>query len=128
MGPPEYNWMPFGFSKAPATFQRLMQTMSCEDQLYILLVYQDNFFFAVTASQTTWLERVFQKMRDHGFNIQEERCQLFQSYVRYLGYVVSSEGVATDPAYTEAAVPSPGALMALLELASFYRRFSPGLA
>ena len=37
MGPPEYNWMPFGFSKAPATFQRLMQTISCKDQLYIRL-------------------------------------------------------------------------------------------
>ena len=45
-----------------------------------------------------------------------------------MGKVVSSEGVATDPANTEAAVPSPEALMALLELASYYRQFIPGLA
>lgn len=135
MGLFEYNRMPFGLCNAPASFQRLMQTIFREDLLQILLVYLDDIivYSDSIADHLKRLERVFQKLREHGLKIEAEKCQFFQSQVRYLGHVVSSEGVATDPAKTEAVSqwPTPRTLKDLrsfLGFASYYRRFVPGFA
>ena len=104
MGLYEYNRMPFGLSIAPGTFQRLMQMIFREELLQILLVYLDDIIVHsdTIADHLKRLERVFQKLREHGLKIEAEKCQFFQSRVKYLGHVVSAAGVATDPAKTEA--------------------------
>ena len=100
MGLYEYNRMPFGLCNAPGTFQRLMQMIFREELLQILLVYLDDIivYSDTIADHLKRLERVFQKLREHGLKIEAEKCQFFQSRVKYLGHVVSAEGVATDPA------------------------------
>ncbi len=135
MGLFEYNRMPFGLCNAPGTFQRLMQTIFCEDLLQILLVYLDDIivYSSNVADNLVRLECVFQKLQAHGLKIEAEKCQFFQRRVKYLGHVVSSEGVATDPAKTEAVTqwPTPKTLKELrsfLGFASYYRRFIPGFA
>ena len=45
---------------------------------------------------------VFRKLQEHGLKIEAKKCQLLRPKVTYLGHVVSVEGVATDPAKTEA--------------------------
>ena len=109
MGLYEYNRMPFGLCNAPGTFQRLMQTLFREELLQILLVYLDNIivYSDNIADHLKRLERVFQKLREHGLKIEAEKCQFFQSRVKYLGHVVLVEGVATDPAKTEAVLQWP---------------------
>ena len=79
------------------------------------------------------LSKFFRKKREHGLKIEAEKCQFFQSRVKYLGHVVSAEGVATDPAKTEAVLqwPTPRTLKDLrsfLGFASYYRWFVPGFA
>ena len=135
MGLYEYNRMPFGLCNAPGTFQRLMQMIFREELLQILLVYLDDIivYSDTIADHLKRLERVFQKLREHGLKIEAEKCQFFQSRVKYLGHVVSAEGVATDPAKTEAVSqwPTPRTLKDLrsfLGFASYYRRFVPGFA
>ena len=135
MGLYEYNRMPFGLCNAPGTFQRLMQMIFREELLQILLVYLDDIivYSDTIADHLKRLERVFQKLREHGLKIEAEKCQFFQSRVKYLGHVVSAEGVATDPAKTEAVSqwPTPRMLKELrsfLGFASYYRRFVHGFA
>ena len=135
MGLYEYNRMPFGLCNAPGTFQRLMQMIFREELLQILLVYLDDIivYSDTIADHLKRFERVFQKLREHGLKIEAEKCQFFQSRVKYLGHVVSAEGVATDPAKTEAVSqwPTPRTLKDLrsfLGFASYYRRFVPGFA
>ena len=101
--------MPLGLCNAPGTFQRLMQTIFSEDILQILLVYPDgNIVYSNTSTDhLKRLERAFQKLREHGLMIVAEKCQFFQSRVKYLVQVVSAEGVATDPAKTEAVFQWP---------------------
>ena len=76
---------------------------------------------------------MLQKLRDHGLKIEAAKCQFFQIHVKYLGHVVSSEGVATDPAKTEAIArwPTPKTLKGLrsfLGFTSYYRRIVPRFA
>ncbi len=41
-------------------------------------------------------------MKVYGLKLSPEKCQFFQTAVRYLGHIVSQDGVETDPAKVEA--------------------------
>ena len=43
------------------------------------------------------LHLVLQRIRDAGLKLQPAKCAFFQSEVKYLGHIVSQEGVAADP-------------------------------
>jgi hypothetical protein len=43
------------------------------------------------------LRKVFQRFREARLNLNLEKCHLFQKEVRYLGQIVSPEGITTDP-------------------------------
>ena len=130
-----YNQMSFGLYNAPALFQRLMQIIFCEDLLQILLVYLDDIitYSDSIVDHLRWLERVLQKLREHGFKIEAAKCQFFQRRVKYLGHVLSSEGKPIDPAKMEAVArwPTPKTLKdsrSLLGFASCYRLFVSSFA
>jgi len=43
------------------------------------------------------LRKVFLRLREGHLKLNPEKCQLFRKEVRYLGHIVSSSGVTTDP-------------------------------
>ena len=122
--------MPFGLCGAPATFQRLMQ--SClHDQIYqLLLVYLDDVivFSKTFEEHLERLDKVLTRLAQHGLKIKREKCSFLQKAVSYLGYVVSSNGISTDPDKITVVEnrPVPGTvkeLRSFLGFASYYRRF-----
>ena len=61
------------------------------------------------------------------------KCQFFRKEVKYLGHVVSAEGVATDPDKISAIVnwdtpTTAKELQSFMGLAGYYRRFVPGFS
>lgn len=44
---------------------------------------------------------MFQRLEAHGLKLQPEKGRLFQRVVRYLGHVMSQEGVTTNPEKSE---------------------------
>lgn len=131
----EFNRMPFGLCNAPATFQRLMERMFGDRRFQSLLLYLDDIivFSSTIQEHLVRLEEVFVRLQQEGLKIKLNKCSFFQKQVRYLGHVVSEQGVATDPGKV-AAVNDWGRpehladLLSFLGFASYYRRFIEGFA
>ena len=122
--------MPFGISNAPATFQRLMTKIFRNDILRILIVYLDDIviYSENFEDHLQSLDLVFGKLQEHGLKLKPEKCELFKSEVKYLGHILSKEGLKTDPDKTVAVKDwsRPHTLQELrrfLGFSSYYRRF-----
>lgn len=131
----EFNRMPFGLCNAPSTFQRLMERIFGDCRYQSLLLYLDDVvvFSSSVQQHLERLEVVFSRLHQQGLKIKLSKCHFFQKQVKFLGHVVSAEGVATDP--DKVAVVrdwvSPNNLAELrsfLGFASYYRRFVRGFA
>lgn len=131
----EFNRMPFGLCNAPSTFQRLMERMFGDCRYQSVLLYLDDVIVFSNSVQQHLerLEEVFSRLQQQGLKIKLSKCQFFQKRVKYLGHVVSPEGVATDPdkvaAVREWKTPTNLAeLRSFLGFSSYYRRFIAGFA
>jgi hypothetical protein len=74
------------------------------------------------------LRKVFQRFREARLKLNPAKCQLFRKEVRYLGHIVSPEGVTTDPeklkAVREWPIPkNKHEIRSFLGLCTYYRRF-----
>jgi hypothetical protein len=74
------------------------------------------------------LRIVFDRLRSAGLTLKPKKCQLFAASVKYLGQVVSAEGIAPDGDKVKAIrqMPYPTnkqEVKAFLGLAGYYRRF-----
>lgn len=124
--------MPFGLTSAPATFERLMETVMRGLHWETLLLYLDDVIIFAKDMRTHLkrLEEVLRRLKDAGLKLKPSKCHLFASKVDYLGHVVSSEGVATDPKKVEAVVNWPVPqhkkdVRAFLGTTGYYRRYIP---
>ena len=99
MGLYEFKRMPFGLTNAPATFQRLMATIFGDMNFDSVLLYLDDIivFSATVEEHVTRLSKVFSRLREHGLKLKPSKCHLLWSSVKYLGHVVSADGISTDP-------------------------------
>ena len=128
----EYEHMPFGLTNAPATFQRLMESCLGELHLNWYIIYLDDIivFSRTPAEHLHRLKAVISKLRAAGLKLKPTKCDLFKQQINYLGYVVSKEGVSTDPdkiaAVTEWPQPTTVTeVRSFLGFVSYYRRFIP---
>jgi len=96
--------MPFGLTNAPATFQRLMQRVLAGMTMEQCLVYLDDIIvFAPTFNEhLRRLQEVLQRLSNAGLKVKVSKCQFAQREVRYLGHIVSAEGIRPDPAKLDA--------------------------
>lgn len=122
--------MPFGLCNAPATFQRLMEQVLAGLHWSVCLVYLDD-IIVFSRSVETHLEQlraVFSWLKTVGLKVKPSKCRFLQASVHYLGHVISSKGVETDPEKFKCIVDWPTLschkdLQQFLGLAKYYRRF-----
>lgn len=95
----EYNVMPFGLCNAPATFQRMMDTVLAGLKWQNCLVYLDDIIiYSPNMKQHIKdLELVFIRLRKAGLKLKPSKCKICCEKVPYLGYIISKEGLQADP-------------------------------
>ena len=91
--------MSFGATNTPATFQRLIDNCLGELNMNWCIVYLDDIiiFSQDAASHIKRLKAVFQKLAKAGLKLKPSKCKFFKKRIKYLGHIVSEEGVSTDP-------------------------------
>ena len=131
----ECETMPFGATNAPATFQRLMDNCLGDLNMNWCIVYLDDIiiFSQNAASHIERLEAVFKKLAKAGLKLKPSKCEFFKKRIKYLGHIVSEEGVSTDPQKVEAVLnwPVPRTVYyvrAFLGFVGYYRRFIKGFS
>ena len=95
----EYNVMPFGLCSAPATFERLMETVLSGLHWQVCLIYLDDIIiFGKTFNEMiSNLDTVIQRFVKSGLKLKPSKCQLFCKEVEFLGHIINENGVHTDP-------------------------------
>jgi hypothetical protein len=128
----EFKRMPFGLKSAPATFQRLMNTILMELVGLRCLVYLDDIIiFGETLQEHHFrLQQVFQKLREHNIQLEPDKCEFLKTELQYLGHIVTADGVAPDPKKIQAIVEfptpkTPTSVKSFLGLVGYYRKFVP---
>ena len=126
----EYNRIPFGLCNAPATFQHLMEQVLYDVNNKICAIYLDDILIwsSTVEEHLERLEAVFKRLADAGLKLKPSKCSFFQDKTGYLGYVISSNGVETDPSKIEAVtqwrIPmNVDDIRRFLGLTNYYHRF-----
>ena len=126
----QFRVMPFGLCNGPATFERLMEQVLAGLPLSTALVYLDDILVPGQSfsHQLANLRKVFERLRAAKLKLSPKKCLLFRREVKYLGHVISKNGISPDPDKVDAVLswPTPRSateLKSFLGLCSYYRRF-----
>ena len=126
----KYKVMPFGVTNGPATFQRLINDifMDCLDDFLIafvddLLIYSDN-----ELEHEAHVKKVLERLREAGLQAAIHKCEFHVTTTKYLGFIVTPDGIKVDPSKIEAvvawAVPTTvQGVQSFLGFCNFYRKF-----
>ena len=98
----EWRRMPFGMCNASATFQRaiargLRNIVNREGSM--VMAYIDDIVIATETVEDhmSRLREVFECLAEASFKMRVAKCDFMKSEIKYLGRVVSAEGVKPDP-------------------------------
>ena len=126
----EFLVMPFGLTNAPSTFQRLMDQVLQGIRFLFVLDYIDDLltFSNSFEDHLVHLRELFSRLRHANVRLKAAKCQFGLSEIIFLGYVVSSDGIAPDPSKIAAVLKFPTPqnatdVRSFLGLCNYYRRF-----
>ena len=126
----QFRQMPFGLCNAPASFQRMMDTVLARFKWRTCLVYIDDVvvFSDTFTEHLLRLDEVLTAIGDAGLELQRKKCRFAADSTVYLGYHVYGEGVSPDPAKVRAMLDfspptSVTELRRFMGVVSFYRPF-----
>ncbi|XP_065368773.1 uncharacterized protein LOC135961204 [Calliphora vicina] len=96
-----FQWkvMPFGLTSAPATFQRTLdRVIGAEMEPYAFAYLDDIVVLGGSLEEHMRnLKEVLRRLREARLKINDEKCKFFQKEIRYLGHLVTQNGIQTDP-------------------------------
>ena len=129
-----FTRMPFGLISAPSTFQSVMDEV-IRDLGPNCMVYLDDVIIG-SENELTHLQQIEDflfKFEENGLKLNLEKCVFGRSEIKYLGFVLSKEGISPDKRNIET-VQQFGKPKTLTELRSlcgalsYFRRFIPNFS
>ncbi|GJP81305.1 hypothetical protein CLOP_g11465 [Closterium sp. NIES-67] len=131
----EYLVMPFGLTNAPATFQAKMNHILRPLLDECVVVYLDDIliYSRDMKQHVEHLRRVFEILRRERFYVKLSKSEFALEKVKFLGHMVSAQGVHVDPKKIEAVrtwqtPENVKELQQFLGFANYYNRFVPQYA
>ncbi|KAH6597129.1 hypothetical protein BASA50_004670 [Batrachochytrium salamandrivorans] len=95
----EFLVMPFGLANAPAQFQRMMNSLFRDVIGKHVLVYLDDIviYSDNMSDHIVQVQNVLRVLQDNGLYCKAEKCHFYKSEIKYLGYIISADGLRMDP-------------------------------
>lgn len=122
--------MPFGLTNAPASMARLMSKVLGHDLEPFVYVYLDDIIITSDSFEQhcELIGGVAERLRKAGLTINVQKSKFCQRQIRYLGYVLSEQGLSMDVSKIQPILdyPQPQSvkdIRRLLGLAGFYQKF-----
>ncbi|KAJ9525518.1 hypothetical protein QJQ45_003105 [Haematococcus lacustris] len=126
----QFKVLCFGLTNAPATFQRVMNNAFADVINDCALVYIDDILIMSKSvpDHFNHLRRVLELLRKHQFKAKLSKCEFLKTALKFLGHIVSDQGIAVDPDKVKSITswPVPRSLTAMqqfLGAANFVRKF-----
>jgi len=124
----QFRVMPFGLHSAPATFQRLLDTVLGPELEPNVFVYLDDIIIISPdlESHLQHLREVFNRLRQVNLRINPEKCKFGTDQLRYLDHLTTRNGISTEKTEAITRIPplkNVREIRQFLGLLSWYRRF-----
>lgn len=131
----EYVVMPFGVTNAPGVFMEYMNRIFHPylDNFVVVFIYDILIYSKSEEDHAGHLRIVLQVLREKKLYAKLSKCEFWLKEVSFLGHVISSGGIAVDPAKVDAVLQwetpkSATEIRSFLGLAGYYRRFIEGFS
>ena len=121
--------MPFGLTNAPAVFQDLNDILRDWLNRFVFVYLDDILILSHNLEDHhQHIRQVLQRLLENKLFVKVEKCEFHVSSVSFLGYIIESGEIKTDPEKVRAVVdwPRPSnrkQLHRFLGFAHFYTRF-----
>jgi predicted aspartyl protease len=126
----KYKVMPFGLTNGPATFQRFVNNTFMEYLDIFLTAFMDDLliYSKNKKDHRKHVAKVLQRLREAGLQASIKKCEFHVTRTKYLGFIVTTEGIEVDPEKTAVVlnweVPTTvRGVQSFLGFCNFYRRF-----
>ncbi|GAU43227.1 hypothetical protein TSUD_241170 [Trifolium subterraneum] len=131
----EYIVMPFGVTNAPGVFMEYMNMIfhSFLDKFVVVFIDDILVYSKSEEKHKEHLGIVLQVLKEKKLYAKLSKCEFWLKEVSFLGHVISSGGIAVDPAKVDAVMKwgtheSVSEIRSFLGLAGYYRRFIEGFS
>ncbi|CAJ2645709.1 unnamed protein product [Trifolium pratense] len=131
----EYSVMPFGVTNAPGVFMEYMNRIfhSFLDKFVVVFIDDILVYSKSEEEHREHLRIVLQILKEKKLYAKLSKCDFWLKEVSFLGHVISSGGIAVDPAKVDAVLQwgtpeSVSEIRSFLGLAGYYRRFIEGFS
>ena len=124
-----FNRMPFGLRNAPATFQRLVDRMKSGLDINVFAYFDDLLVLSDDLDKHLKdLECIFDRLQRFGLRLNREKCVFARTSVKFLGHVLSTDGISVNPEKVAAianmvAPRNVTQVKSFLQTCSWYRKF-----
>lgn len=125
-----YTRLPFGLCISGAEFQKAMDRVLGHLTREFVTIYVDDILITSSSLEEHYehIHTVLAKFMEHNVTVNLDKCQFFKSEARFLGHIISNQGVKMDKSKIETvknfkAPNNKKELQSFLGFINFYRRF-----
>ena len=126
----EYCRMTMGLCNSAQTWQRLLTKVLSDMLFKSAIVYLDDILLLSRdfSEHYNHLSMLFRKFRDANLRMNGKKCNFARDEVKYIGHILSAEGVRIDPSKTDVISSwprpkTPKQIRSFLGMTNYYKKF-----